>query len=92
MTHYPHHLLHCEVGLVFCGPALSGHSVCNGGTMQLYCKHSELLTGISSAGLICIPVRKLCCRYNVCMLADNSLSAKLVGTSPLNRFERSGYI
>jgi hypothetical protein len=54
---YPLHSLHCAVGLVLCFPAFKGHGVCMGGTIQLYCKHSELLKGISTVGLICIPVK-----------------------------------
>lgn len=54
---YPLHSLHCAVGLVFCFPAFNGHGVCTGGTIQLYCRHSELLTGISAVGFISIPVK-----------------------------------
>ncbi|KAH0462234.1 hypothetical protein IEQ34_009809 [Dendrobium chrysotoxum] len=56
------HSGHWFTGRVFCIPALSGHGASTGGTMQLYWRQREVVIGISAAGDICIPLRKLCCK------------------------------
>ncbi|KAH0436774.1 hypothetical protein IEQ34_026345 [Dendrobium chrysotoxum] len=79
------HLGHCSAGRVFCWPALAGHAVCTGGTMQLNCKHNEVIIGIFDGGPIAIPVRKLCCRYKTLISPFRIRSTNPVGTSPMKR-------
>ncbi|URE02864.1 Squamosa promoter-binding-like protein [Musa troglodytarum] len=48
---------HCCGGRVVLGPALRGHGASTVGTMQLYCRHSEVPAGTDVAVPIRNPVR-----------------------------------